>query len=94
MQDEVTEDLGHLSIGDIRLRLGMANKIIKEAQTKGDDRWKKVVPQVRRLNEALVKKLKEERKKRGEAEPEPVTVGMKALDLTGRAISGGSNKTR
>ena len=92
MQEETTENLDHLTIGDLKLRLGLANKIIKEAQAEGDKRWEKVVPQVRRLNAALAKKLKEQRKERGELEPEPVTVGMKALDLTGRAISGGSAK--
>lgn len=74
------------SIGNLRARLYVLTRIIKEAQAKGDERWRKLVPQQRAINEVLVEKIKEQRRIRGEPEPETVKIGMKAASLKARRV--------
>lgn len=80
--------LGAKSVADLKMRLGLLNKIIREAQAKKDPRWREAARQQRVVNKALVKKIKEARHQRGEPEPEPVRIGMKSVRMRGRAITG------
>lgn len=73
------------SVVDLRVRLALVTRVIKEAQADGDKRWKNVVPQQRRINAALVAKIKTARRGRGEPDIEPTVVGMKPLALATRA---------
>ena len=91
MDDVETADKATLdsnSVADLKIRLGLLNKIIREAQAKKDPRWKEAARQQRVVNETLVKKIKEARHQRGEPEPEPVRIGMKSARMRGRAITG------
>lgn len=91
MEDIETSDkttLESKSIADLKMRLGLLNRIIREAQAKGDPRWKEAARQQRVVNGALVKKIKQERRERDEPEPEPVRVGMQSARMKGRAITG------
>lgn len=91
MEDIETADeatLDSKSVADLKMRLGLLNKIIREAQAKGDTRWKEAARQQRVVNKALVKKIKQGRRECGESEPEPVRVGMKSARMKGRAITG------
>lgn len=76
------------SIADLKVRLMVLSKIIREAQASGDDRWKEAARQQRIVNKVLVRKIKEARHQAGQAEPEPVRVGMQAALMKGRAIRG------
>lgn len=80
------EKIRHQPTVDLKMKLGLLNKVIKEAQAKGDVRWKNVVPQARRIKEELDRRRKEDRHQRGEAEPEPVRVGMRAARLKARRL--------
>lgn len=85
MTDEEKEaSLKKLSIVELKLRLSLATKIIREAQRDGDGRWENVVPQQRRLNKVLVRKLKERRLAKGKPEPPPIVVGVKAAKMVAR----------
>lgn len=84
--DEATLDLN--SVADLKMRLGLLNRIIREAQAKGDPRWKEAARQQRVVNKALVRKIKENRRRNGEPEPSAVRVGMKSARMKGRAITG------
>lgn len=91
MEDIETADkttLDSKSITELKIRLGLLNKIIREAQAAGDERWKEPARQQRLVNEALVKKIKDTRRQAGELEPEPVKVGMRPARMKGRAITG------
>lgn len=91
MEDIETADKATLdskSIADLKARLMVLNKIIKEAQRAGDPRWKEAARQQRVINEVLVRKIKEARRQAGEPEPEPVRVGMQPARLKGRAVTG------
>ena len=91
MEDIETLDdatLESKSIADLKMRLGLLNKIIREAQADGDPRWEEPARQQRAVNKALVKKIKEARRQAGEPEPEPVRVGMQSARMKGRAITG------
>ena len=85
-EEEKKENLRKLPIGQIRFLLHVLDETIREAQGKGDERWEKLINQQRRLNEILVEKQKEMRKAQEIDEPEPVTVGMRALRLTAKRI--------
>lgn len=85
-EEEKKENLRKLSLGEIRVRLAVVTKVIREAQSEKDPRWKNVVPQQRRLNQVLVEKIREARQIKGEPEPEPVTVGVKVLRMTTKRI--------
>lgn len=90
MEDTEIEDKSTLeskSIADLKFRLAALTKIIKEAQADGDDRWEEAARQQRVVNEVLVRKIKEDRKRAGEAEPEPVKVGLRAARMKVRQIS-------
>ena len=90
-KDEVlTEDrptLDMKSIVDLRLRMAVLTKIIKEAQADGDERWTEAARQQRNVNEALVRKIKEVRHAKGEPEPEPVVVSMNPARLVAKKVS-------
>lgn len=91
MEDVETADKTKLelkSIADLKVRLMLLNKIIREAQAKGDPRWEEPARQQRVVNKVLVKKIKEARRLAGQPEPEPVRVGMKSARMKGRAITG------
>ena len=91
MDDVETADSATLdskSISELKIRLGLLNKIIREAQKVGDDRWKEPARQQRAVNEVLIRKIKEARHQAGEPEPEPIRVGMQSARLKGRAITG------
>lgn len=83
--DKVTLD--SKSITDLKVRLGLLTKIIREAQKAGDPRWKEAVRQQRVVNEVLVRKLKEVRHQAGESEPEPVIVRMQPARLKIKRLS-------
>lgn len=84
--EEMEESLEKLSITELRIRLDLATKIIKEAQAKQDERWRKVVPQQRAINKVLVKKIKDRRNAVGDPDPEPVKIGMKPVILTAKRV--------
>ena len=77
--------LDELSELELRTRLVVVTKVIREAQADGDDRWRNVIPQQRRLNRALVAKIREVRRRRGEPDRAPVVVRMRPLSLATRA---------
>ena len=76
------------SISDLKVRLMILTKIIREAQEAGDARWKEAARQQRVVNEVLVRKIKESRRLAGEPEPESVRVRMRSVRMKGRAITG------
>ncbi len=87
-----TEGSGALakrSIVDLRARLAIVTRVIREAQADGDERWRNVVPQQRRINAVLTAKLKERRQEHGETEPPSITVGMKPGRLKATRLSVG-----
>lgn len=89
MEDIGTADkttLDSKSITELKFRLGLLSKIIREAQKVGDDRWEEPARQQRVVNEALVKKIKDARCQAGELEPEPVKVGMQAARLKAKRL--------
>jgi len=73
------------SIADLRVRLMVLIKIIREAQKAGDERWKEPARQQRIINKVLVTKIKEARQQAGESEPKHVKIGMQPLHLFSRA---------
>ena len=77
--------LDGLSMMNLKMRLAVVTRVIKDAQACGDPRWENVVPQQRRLNAALVKKIKEARRGRGEPDVAPVIVRMRPLSLSVKA---------
>lgn len=85
-EEEMKENLRKLSLGNLQFRLSVISETIKEAQTKGDDRWENLLPQQRRLNEIIIEKKREIRKAQGIEEPEPVVVGMQPLRLTAKRV--------
>jgi hypothetical protein len=94
MTDRIVEELPsealmQKSIVDLRARLVVLTQIIREAQRDGDERWRDVVPQQRRVNAALVAKLKQRRIDRDEPEPTPVVVGMKPAKIAAVRVSVG-----
>ena len=79
--------LNERSIADLRIRLMLLDKVIREAQAAKDPRWKEAARQQRAINEVLVRKIKDARREAGQPEPEPVRIGMQPLRLTGKATS-------
>jgi len=77
------------SIGKLRARLDVGTWLIRQLRKDDDPRAKEAIDELQRqqqvINEVLVRKIREERAARGEAEPEPVVVGMRAVRLRGRA---------
>ncbi len=82
VEERISEDM---PIGELRMRLSIVTKVLIEARDKRDKRWKNLIPQQRRLNDALVKKIKEERRAHGKAEIEPTVINMQSVKLTTRA---------
>ena len=85
VDDTAASVLAMCSVSDLRTRLALVTRVIREAQADGDERWRNVVPQQRRINAALVAKIRTTRLGRGEPDAEPVVVGMKPLALATRA---------
>ena len=75
------------SITELKMRLGLLSKIIREAQKAGDERWIEPARQQRVVNEILVRKIREARRQAGELEPEPVRVGMQSARLKAKRLS-------
>lgn len=71
------DGLEDLSVMELRLRAGALHKIIEEAKTDGDERWKDLVPGLDRLRAVLSKKQT------------PVVVGMKTVELSANPVSPG-----
>jgi len=69
--------LDDLSTLELKMRLALVTSVLREAQQNGDERWRRLIPQQRKLNTALVKRLKEERGERA-----PVVVGLKPVVLS------------
>ena len=80
------KSLDDLSIAELKIRLAVVTKVIRGAQAEGNGRWENVIAQQRRLNEALVKKIKALRRKRGEPEPNSVTIGIKPVRVASKRI--------
>jgi hypothetical protein len=78
--------LDDLPLSQLTFRAKVLSDIIRQAQRDGDKRWKDLVPQQRRLNEAIARKESEERAARGEPEPEPVHVSLGTAKVTARRI--------
>lgn len=78
------------SIEELRTRVAVGSQLIQMLRADGDVGAQKAIgilqEQQRQVNEVLVRKIKEAREARGEPEPEPVVVGMKAVKLTARAM--------
>jgi hypothetical protein len=94
-QDQLTEleeqtakeDLAALELTDLLLRHELISMVIRNAQRDQDPRWARLVPQQRRLNEAIAIKQKQERAARGEAEPIAQTVGLNPAMMIGESPS-------
>jgi len=92
MQPDRTRDTS----GEVRtsahwkIRLNICNAAIDKARRDGDEKtnpegWERLVDQQRQLNKRYTEAVRRERQARGEAEPEPIVIGMKAAKLKGRA---------
>jgi hypothetical protein len=86
VMDEDIDSLNYLSINELRFRLGIVSKVIREAQRDGDSRWENVVPQQRKINAVLVRKIKRQHRANG-TEPEPVRVGMQPARVVAKGMS-------
>jgi hypothetical protein len=87
MSDEKPQgSLDSLPISQLRARLMVLTKVIKQAQSEKDPRWEEAARQQRAVNVVLVKKIKEARARAGRAEPRPITIGMQAACMKSRAI--------
>jgi hypothetical protein len=72
------------SLTDLENRKGLLDRIIRDAQREGVD-WSEAARQQRIINEAIAEKTREERRARGEADPPPVMVGVRAARAGVRA---------
>ena len=72
--------LSDLSIVELRMRLVLVTTVLREAREAGDERYERLIPQQRRLNDALVARLKVER-----GEIAPTVVSMKTVKLNTKA---------
>ena len=81
--------LNEKSIADLRMRLMLLDKVIREAQAAGDSRWKEAARQQRTINEVLVGKIKEARRRAGIPEPEPINIGMQSARLKAKRLAAG-----
>ena len=81
--------LDEKSIADLRMRLMLLDKVIREAQAAGDPRWKEAARQQRAINGVLVRKIKDARRKAGQPEPEPVNIGMQSARLKAKRLAAG-----
>jgi hypothetical protein len=86
-KDEGLDALSELAVHDLRLRLAIVTQVIREAQVNGDPRWENVVPQQRRINTALVRRLQRQRRDEGVPEPEPVRVAMQPARMVAKGMS-------
>lgn len=79
------------SLGQLRIRRRLCTQVIRLLRTKwaNDPRSADALIEYRRqlkaINEAAKAKRQEMRAQAGEAEPEPVVLGMKTLKMSGRA---------
>jgi len=73
----------------LRVKAAILSQVIREAQKRGDVRWKSLIPKQRKINELLVAEIKAQRKARGEPEPPPVVVGIQTIDMHARRLSHG-----
>jgi len=85
---EPSSTLDNKLITDLKIRLALLDKVIREAQAARDPRWEEAARQQRVINKVLVKKIKEARRQAGIPEPEPVNIGMRAAKIRGRAPTG------
>jgi len=76
---------GH-TIPQLRAKLMILARIIKEARADGDVRWKVAADQQRRINVIFVEKIRAARKAAGIPEPPAVVVGLKPVRMNVRRV--------
>lgn len=72
--------------GQLVASLGILNMTIREAQRDKDERWRNLIPQVRRINEELSK-----RSKASGVEPPPTVVSLRPAKMKARKLSLGNS---
>lgn len=76
---------------ELKLKAQLLRMIIKEAQRDGDQRWENLIPQQERINAMLVAAIREDRQRRGIPEPTPIVIGLKPIDMSGKAKNPGDD---
>lgn len=76
--------LDDLTTVELKLRLGIVTSVLLEARANKDERYKRLIPQQRKLNDVLVARSTHDRAARGEPVIEPVVIQCKPLKLTSR----------
>lgn len=83
---DVASVIDKRSLVDLQARFAIITQVIREAQADGDERWKILVPQQRKLNGIIIKKLQKRREQRGIPEPSPVIIGVQPACLASRTL--------
>jgi len=82
-------ELGEMSTAELNVRFWLANELLRWIQTQKEDprapaAKARMKEQVRTLNAEILRRKRVDRERNGIPEPEPITVGVKALHLTAR----------
>ena len=85
--EELTgQDNAHLDnvpMVELKMRLQLVTTVLLEARESGDARYERLIPQQRKLNDALVARLKVER---GEIAPTKINMKSVVLTTTARGV--------
>lgn len=84
-QDNSQRCMADMPTGEIQMRLNLVTSVLLEAREAGDKRYERLIPQQRKLNDALVARKKRARVMRGEPEIAPTVISMKSVVLKSRA---------
>jgi len=83
-------ELNEMSMAELGVRFWLGNELLRWIRTDNNDDPRapaaiaRMEEQVRALNAEIVRRKRLDRERMGTAEPEPVTVSVKALHLTAR----------
>lgn len=86
---ELSELFRQMPIGRLKLKNLLYSYVINaelQEEQPRHSRLDELREEQRILNEVLTEKIRKRREMLGEPEPEPVTVGMSTLTLTGKAL--------
>lgn len=71
------------------MKLAVLSRVLLEARSSQDPRWKQMIPAQLNLNRLLVEAQMEERARRGEPEPAEVIVSMRPVSCRPRTLQAG-----
>lgn len=80
LQECTADRLAEMSIKELMAKANVINIVISQAQHDGDERWRRLVPQQRLLNDEVHKRLREERAARGEPKPPAQAVALNSIE--------------